>query len=173
VGIVGMGRIGQAVARCLRPFAIKRILYTNLRESRLAQEVEAEFQSLDDLLAQSDFVITCVALTPDTKEMFNRDLFQKKKKTAVFINTSRGGVVNQEDLYRALVDGEIAAAGLDVTTPEPLPTDSPLLKLDNCVVLPHIGSATHMSRSAMSELTAKNILAGLKGQPMPNEICTS
>lgn len=174
VGIVGMGRIGQAVARCLIPFAVKRIVYNaNIMECRVAKEIGAEFQSLDDLLAHSDFIIVCVALTPQTKEMFNRDLFQKMKKTAVFINSSRGGVVQQDDLYQALVNRDIAAAGLDVTTPEPLPTDSPLLKLDNCVVLPHIGSATHMSRSAMSELTAKNILAALKGQPMPDEICAS
>ncbi|KAK7097405.1 hypothetical protein V1264_004391 [Littorina saxatilis] len=170
VGIVGLGRIGLAVARCLKPFAVSRIVYSGSAERPGAKEINAEFVPLDDLLISSDFVIVCAALTPKTKGMFNKDSFKKMKKTAVFINTSRGAVVQQDDLYKALVDGEIGAAGLDVTTPEPLPTDSPLLKLDNCVVLPHIGSATHTSRSAMSELTARNILAALNNQPMPSEL---
>lgn len=173
VGIVGFGRIGSVVARCLKPFAVKRILYTGSAERPEAKEIGAELLPLDDVLASSDFVLACIALTPETKEMFNMDLFKKMKKTAVFINTSRGGVVKQDDLYQALVSGEIGAAGLDVTTPEPLPTTSPLLALDNCVVLPHIGSATHTSRGAMSELTARNILAALNNRPMPSEISYS
>lgn len=170
VGIVGFGRIGLAVSRCLKPFAVKRIIYADVAERPEAKEIGAEFLPLDDVLASSDFVLACVALTPETKEMFNMDLFKKMKKTAVFVNTSRGGVVNQDDLYQALVSGEIGAAGLDVTMPEPLPTTSPLLTLDNCVVLPHIASATHTSRGAMSELTARNILTALNNQPMPSEI---
>lgn len=170
VGIVGFGRIGLAVSRCLKPFAVKRIIYADVAERPEAKEIGAEFLPLDDVLASSDFVLACVALTPETKEMFNMDLFKKMKKTAVFVNTSRGGVVKQDDLYQALVSGEIGAAGLDVTMPEPLPTTSPLLTLDNCVVLPHIASATHTSRGAMSELTARNILTALNNQPMPSEI---
>ncbi|KAK7495275.1 hypothetical protein BaRGS_00013457 [Batillaria attramentaria] len=170
VGIVGLGRIGQAVARCIKPFSVSRIVYSDFAEQPAAKELGAQFLPLDEVLASSDFLLACVALTPETKEMFNMSLFKKMKKTAVFINTSRGGVVQQDDLYNALVSGEIAAAGLDVTTPEPLPTDSPLLKLDNCVVLPHIASATHTARGAMSELTARNILAALRGENMPSEI---
>ncbi|XP_076446040.1 glyoxylate reductase/hydroxypyruvate reductase-like [Babylonia areolata] len=173
VGIVGLGRIGMTVARCLKPFAVERILYTGSSERPQAKEIGAEFLPLDDLLAASDFVLVCLSLKPETVGMFNKDLFGKMKRTAVFINISRGAVVNQEDLYAALTSGTIGAAGLDVTTPEPLPTDSPLLSLDNCVVLPHIGSATHRSRSAMSELTARNILAALHREPMPNEVKTS
>uniref|UniRef100_A0A672N8L1 Glyoxylate reductase/hydroxypyruvate reductase-like n=2 Tax=Sinocyclocheilus grahami TaxID=75366 RepID=A0A672N8L1_SINGR len=92
------------------------------------------------------------------------------KKTSIFINTSRGALVNQEDLFGALSSGQIAAAGLDVTTPEPLPTDHPLLTLKNCVVLPHIGSATYSTRGVMSKLTANNLLAGLTGSEMPSEL---
>ena len=170
VGIAGLGRIGQTVARCIKPFAVSRIVYSDAVEKAEAKEIGAEFMPLDDLLATSDFVVVCMALTPATKEMFNMDKFKKMKKTAVFINTSRGGVVQQDDLYQALVTGEIGAAGLDVTTPEPLPTDSRLLTLDNCVVLPHIASATHTCRAAMSELTARNILAVLNDQPMPSAV---
>lgn len=170
VGIIGMGRIGMAVARCLQPFGVARFVYSDFDEQPKARDIGAEFLPLDEVIASADFLLACCALTPETKGMFNMDLFKKMKNTAVFINTSRGGVVQQDDLYKALVSGEIAAAGLDVTTPEPLPTNSPLLKLDNCVILPHIASATHKARSAMSELTAKNILAALKGQTIPSEI---
>ncbi|XP_068941359.1 glyoxylate reductase/hydroxypyruvate reductase isoform X2 [Petaurus breviceps papuanus] len=124
---------------------------------------------LDQLAAQSDFVVVACALTPETKLMCNKNFFQKMKKTAVFVNISRGDVVNQEDLYQALANDQIAAAGLDVTTPEPLPTNHPLLSLKNCVILPHIGSATYGTRNIMSVLAVKNLLAGLKGEPMPNE----
>jgi glyoxylate/hydroxypyruvate reductase len=92
------------------------------------------------------------------------------KRTAILINTSRGGTVDQEALYQALVSGDIAAAGLDVTTPEPLPTDHPLLELSNCVILPHIASASYATRAKMAVLAAKNIVAGVKGEPLPNPV---
>jgi glyoxylate/hydroxypyruvate reductase len=92
------------------------------------------------------------------------------KKSAIFVNTSRGGLVNQNDLFDALQSGEIAGAGLDVTSPEPLPTDSPLLTLDNCLILPHIGSATDKARSAMSSLTARNILSVFDNTEMPSRL---
>ena len=170
VGIVGLGRIGLAVAKRLQPFGVSRFLYTGNSPKPEGVDVGAEFVTMDTLLKESDFVIVCCALNEKTKEMFNRSLFDKMKKTAVFINTSRGGVVHQGDLHEALKFGRIGAAGLDVTTPEPLPTDSPLLQLKNCVVLPHIGSATNDTRSMMSELTAQNILAALSGRPMPSQL---
>ena len=170
VGVVGLGRIGLAVSKRLKPFGVKDILYHQEQNNPLDKEIGAKFVSLDQLYSQSDFVIATVALTPQTKEMFNKDAFTKMKKSAIFVNTSRGGVVQQDDLYEALKSGEIRAAGLDVTVPEPLPTDHPLLSLKNCVVLPHIGSATDDTRSAMSELTARNILAVLNGQPMPAQV---
>uniref|UniRef100_A0A8D0GWT6 Glyoxylate reductase/hydroxypyruvate reductase n=1 Tax=Sphenodon punctatus TaxID=8508 RepID=A0A8D0GWT6_SPHPU len=171
VGILGLGRIGQAIARRLKPFGVKRFLYTGCHpKPEMAAEFQAEFVPLTKLAEESDFVMVTCSLTPDTKGMCNKNFFCKMKKTAVFINTSRGAVVNQDDLYQALVSGEISAAGLDVTTPEPLPTDHPLLSLKNCVILPHIGSATYATRNTMSALAANNLLAGLRGESMPSEL---
>ncbi|KTF95136.1 hypothetical protein cypCar_00008772 [Cyprinus carpio] len=125
---------------------------------------------LDTLVRESDFVVVSCSLAPDTQSLCDKTFFSKMKKTSIFINTSRGAVVNQEDLFEALSSGQIAAAGLDVTTPEPLPTSHPLLTLKNCVVLPHIGSATYSTRGVMSALTANNLLAGLTGSEMPSEL---
>nr|XP_023400894.1 glyoxylate reductase/hydroxypyruvate reductase isoform X3 [Loxodonta africana] len=171
VGIIGLGRIGQAVARRLKPFGVQRFLYTGRQpRPREAEEFQAEFVSVSQLATESDFIVVACSLTPATKELCNKDFFQKMKKTAVFVNISRGDVVNQDDLYQALAGGHIAAAGLDVTTPEPLPTNHPLLTLKNCVILPHIGSATYRTRNIMSLLAANNLLAGLRGEPMPKEL---
>lgn len=170
VGVIGLGRIGMAIARRLKPFGVKRLLYFGRTAKPQAAEVDGELVPLDTLLSESDFVVVSCALTPDTQDMCNKAFFSKMKSTGVFINTSRGAVVNQEDLYQALSSGEIAAAGLDVTTPEPLPTDHPLLTLKNCVVLPHIGSATYSTRGIMAELSAHNLLAGLQGTDMPSEL---
>ncbi|XP_074850629.1 glyoxylate reductase/hydroxypyruvate reductase isoform X1 [Carettochelys insculpta] len=171
VGIIGLGRIGLAVARRLKPFGVKKFLYTGSRpKPENAAEFQAEFVPLTKLAEKSDFVVVTCSLTPGTKGMCNKDFFSRMKKTSVFINTSRGAVVSQEDLYQALVSGQIAAAGLDVTSPEPLPTDHPLLSLKNCMILPHIGSATYATRNAMSVLAANNLLAGLKGESMPSEL---
>nr|XP_056704920.1 glyoxylate reductase/hydroxypyruvate reductase [Euleptes europaea] len=171
VGIIGLGRIGQAVARRLKPFGVKRFLYSGRHPKPEGMaEFGAEFVPVAKLAEESDFVIVTCSLTPDTQGMCNRDFFCKMKKTALFINTSRGAVVNQGDLYNALVKGHIAAAGLDVTTPEPLPPAHPLLSLKNCVILPHIGSATYATRNTMSVLAANNLLAGLKGESMPSEL---
>ena len=167
VGIVGLGRIGLAVAHRLLPFGVNKILYNNSKRNPSDSLIGAEFVTLNKLLETSDYVIACLSLTPATKDIFNAETFRKMKKSAIFINTSRGGIMNQTDLYNALESGEIWAAGLDVTNPEPLPLDSPLLELSNCTVLPHIGSATNKARSTMSELTAHNILAGLNGKPLP------
>ncbi|XP_072038173.1 glyoxylate reductase/hydroxypyruvate reductase-like [Amphiura filiformis] len=170
VGIVGLGRIGMAVGRCLKPFGVNKFLYTARNPREEAKEIGAEYVSFDGLLGASDFVIVCCALTPDTMGMFNKSAFSKMKPNSILINTSRGGVVNQDDLYIALTSGLIKGAGLDVTTPEPLPTDHPLLTLSNCTVLPHIGSATIETRTEMAVLAARNMLAGLKGEPMPAQV---
>ncbi len=170
VGIVGLGRIGLEVAKRLQPFKVSNFLYSGRSEKSEAKEVNAKYVSFEDLLKASDFVIITCALTPETQGMFNKSSFKLMKKSAILVNSSRGGVVNQEDLYEALKSGEIRAAGLDVTTPEPLPTSSPLLQLENCLVLPHIGSATEETRQQMSELTANNILAALQGKQMPAQI---
>ncbi|XP_072319531.1 glyoxylate reductase/hydroxypyruvate reductase [Eucyclogobius newberryi] len=167
VGIFGLGRIGVAIAERLAPFKVKKFIYTDVvPRPELASLINAEFVSMDELAKQSDFLAMCCALTPETKEICNKDLFSKMKNTSIFINTSRGGVVHQEDLYDALSSGQIAGAGLDVTVPEPLPTSHPLFTLKNCVILPHIASASYTTRNAMSSLAANNLLLGLRGEPM-------
>ncbi|XP_051993589.1 glyoxylate reductase/hydroxypyruvate reductase b [Xyrauchen texanus] len=171
VGILGLGRIGVAIAERLKPFKVKKFIYTDVEpRPELADMIQADYVSLDELAKQSDFLAICCALTPETQGICNKNLFTKMKKNSIFINTSRGGVVNQEDLYEALSTGLIAGAGLDVTTPEPLPTNHPLFTLKNCVILPHIASASYTTRNAMSALAANNLLAGLRGEPMPKEL---
>lgn len=170
VGVIGLGRIGAAVARRLRAFNCK-ILYSGRAPKPEFEEVmDAKFVGLEELLAESDVVIPLCPLNESTKGMFDMSKFRAMKKTAVFINAARGELVNQEDLYEALTEGEIFAAGLDVTTPEPLPTDSPLIKCPNCFILPHIGSASKGTRTAMATLAAKNLVASYKGEELPSEV---
>ena len=170
VGLVGLGRIGSAFARMLGGFGC-RILYTGPREKpEAAREVGATFVPMDTLLEESDFVAVHCPLNDQTRSLFSAEAFRKMKPTAVLINTSRGGVIDQEALYDALVNGEIAAAGLDVTDPEPLPAEHPLVSLDNCVILPHIGSATVATRTKMAVMTTENLLAGVEGRPLPNGV---
>lgn len=170
VGIIGMGRIGFEVTKRLKPFGVKTILSHDKSENQAAKDIGVEYVSLDALLEQSDFVLLTCALTPETKGMMNKEAFNKMKNSAILINTSRGGVVNQDDLYEALTYGRIRAAGLDVTNPEPLPPTDPLAQLSNCLVLPHIASATNETRSEMSHLTARNIIAALEGKSMPAQV---
>ena len=170
VGIVGLGRIGLAVAKRMQPFGVSKFLYCGNTEKSWASEVNAEFVPFSTLLQQSDFVIACCSINEGNKGLFNKEAFSHMKPSAIFINTSRGVLVNQDDLYQALTSGQILAAGLDVTTPEPLPKDAPLKMLKNCVILPHLGSATTKARNLMSELTAKNVLAGLKGDSLPSPV---
>ncbi|XP_075543993.1 glyoxylate reductase/hydroxypyruvate reductase-like isoform X2 [Dermacentor variabilis] len=135
VGIVGMGGIGFAILERLKAFKVSRFLYHSRSHKTAAEAMGAQFTTLEELLRQSDFVIVCCALTPETKGMFNEQAFSMMKSTASFINISRGQVVDQEALYEALTSGKIRSAGLDVMTPEPLPKDHPLSKLPNCVLL--------------------------------------
>lgn len=170
VGIVGLGRIGTAVAKRLTGFDCRLLYYSPEPTPESAEQVGAEYVSFDTLLAESDFVTIHAPLSEETRHMFNAEAFRKMKRTAILINTSRGGTVDQDALYDALRNGEIAAAGLDVTTPEPLPPDHPLLQLPNCVVLPHIASASYATRAKMALLAAENALAGAKGNPLPNPV---
>jgi len=169
VGIVGMGRIGMAVARLLSGFGC-RILYTSPRRNPEAEASGAKHVPLETLLAESDFVTLHAPLNEQTRHLINRDTLRRMKPGATLINTSRGGLVDQDALCEALQHGIIAAAGLDVTTPEPLPTDHPLLSLPNCVVLPHIGSATRATRLRMALLAVDNLIAGVSGQPLPHPV---
>ncbi len=166
VGIVGMGRIGQAVARRLAGFGC-RLLYTGPSPKAEAEALGARFVSLEALLAESDFVTLHCPLNAHTHHLIDAATLAQMKPTAMLINTTRGGVVDQDALYAALRAGTIAAAGLDVTTPEPLPTDHPLLTLRNCVVLPHIGSATIATRTRMAQMAAQNLIAGVRGEALP------
>lgn len=172
IGIVGFGRIAQEVAKRLIPFKPKRIIYSNRTNSRdkEAKEIGAQRVTIEQLLSSSDVVILLCALTPETKHLINAQTLATMKKTAVLINCARGPVVDQDALYEALRTQQIRAAGLDVTTPEPLPLNSPLLTLKNCVIIPHIGSAEIETRQEMCRVTALNILGALKNTDMIYEL---
>jgi glyoxylate reductase len=168
IGIVGMGRIGQAVARRLHGGWGMQVLYTSQNpKPEVDQKLAARSVEIDELLAQSDFVSIHLPLNDKTRASFGSAQFAQMKPSAVLINTARGEVVDQDALVDALSAGKIFAAGLDVCTPEPLPLDHPLHRLDNCLLLPHIGSATTLARNAMAQRSAENIVAGLAGKPLP------
>ena len=166
LGIVGLGRIGAAVAARAQASRMK-VIYHNRTRRTDETALGVSYASFDELLAQSDFILAMMPLTKATEGMFDRTAFAKMKPTARFINVARGKVVNTDDLYEALKEKRIAYAALDVTEPEPLPGDHPLLTLDNILVTPHIGSATVETRDAMAMLTAENLLAALRGEKMP------
>ncbi len=170
LGIVGMGQIGQAVARRAAGFQM-RVLYTS-RTPKPAVEAElnARRVDLDTLLAESDVVSLHVPLTPETRGLIGEAQLRRMKPTAILINMARGAVVDTAALLRALREGWIAGAGLDVTDPEPLPADHPLYQLPNVVITPHIGSATYGTRRAMAELAVENLLAGLEGRRLPRVV---
>jgi len=167
IGIVGMGRIGYAMAkRCRGGWDMQVLYHDQYQNEKAEQDLGAKQVDLDTLLAQSDFVSVHTDLNETTKGMFNAQLFKKMKSTAVFINSARGPLHNQSDLYEALAAGEIFAAGLDVTDPEPIDMNDPILGLPNCVIAPHIASGTVSSRNGMAEIARDNLLAGLQGQPL-------
>ena len=167
LGIVGMGRIGHALARRCHGGWNMRILYVDKFRNEVAeQDFDAQQVEWNTLLSESDFVSVHVDLNSETEGMFDRDAFAQMRPTAVFVNSARGPIHNQQDLYDALVQGEIFAAGLDVTNPEPLDLEDPLLKLSNCVIAPHIASGTVSSRNGMAEIAADNLLAGVRGDPL-------
>ncbi|HEU0243299.1 MAG TPA: NAD(P)-dependent oxidoreductase, partial [Candidatus Limnocylindrales bacterium] len=171
LGIVGFGRIGQAVARRAGGFGM-RILYHDV--NRVPAELEAEtgavYTPLDDLLAEADFVSLHVNLTPETHHLIDARALGRMRRTAVLVNTSRGPVVDTDALVAALREGTIWAAALDVTDPEPLPVNHPLVALDNCLVVPHIASASRATRGRMAAMAAANLLAGLRRERLPTPV---
>jgi len=171
IGIVGLGRIGLAVAKRLKPFEVSRILYTGRAPKTEGSDMGAEFVTFNELLKQSDIVIITCSLNDETRNLFDSTAFEAMKSNSVLINISRGAIVDQEALVTALKTGQIAAAGLDVMTPEPLPVDHELTKLKNCVLIPHIGSATIQTRTMMATMTARNIINALEGSEMPARLC--
>lgn len=173
LGIYGLGRIGFNVGRRLKPFGFSKIYYTDVHEVSYAKDLDAEFIDFHGLLKNCDFICVCCNLTPQTKHMFNKDTFKMMKKEAILVNSGRGGVINHMDLVEALKNGDITAAGLDVTEPEPLPPTHPLVQMPNCVILPHMGSNTWDSRNAMALIAARNCIAAVSGQTPEGNVSTS
>lgn len=164
IGIVGMGSIGSAVAKRATGFDMNILYHNRSRKREVEAEVGAKYSSFDELIETSDFVVCLTPLTEETRNLFTRDVFRRMKDTAVFVNASRGPVINEQDLYEALKDGDIAAAGLDVFDKEPIDKEHPLLQLANVVALPHIGSASIDTRLQMMKLCVDNIDAVLSGK---------
>jgi lactate dehydrogenase-like 2-hydroxyacid dehydrogenase len=171
IGIVGFGRIGQAVARRAQGFGM-RILYHDLAElpASVTEPLGATYAPLEVVLAQSDFVSLHVNLSAETRHLINARTLAEMKPTAVLVNTSRGPVIDQIALADALRDGTIWAAALDVTDPEPIPMDDPLVGLDNCLIVPHIASASRATRGKMAAMAAANLIAGVHGEPLPTPV---
>jgi glyoxylate reductase len=159
LGIIGWGRIGQAVARRAEGFGME-----------VVHSSRSSGVPLDELLARADFVSVHTPLTPETRQLIDADALARMKPTALLVNTARGGVVDQDALRAALHAGEIAGAALDVTDPEPLPADHPLLDAPNLLVVPHVGSATVRTRAKMAAMAVDNLLAALAGRPMPHPV---
>jgi glyoxylate reductase len=170
LGIIGLGRIGEQVARRARAFDMT-VLYHN-RQRRPAAEAALNVRhvSRDELLAAADYVLLTVPLTPQTRHLIGRAELARMKPTAILVNIARGPVVDTDALTEALTTRKIYGAALDVTDPEPLPRDHPLLRLDNVLITPHLGSATEQTRQRMAEVSIDNLLAGLSGRPLPFQV---
>jgi len=170
LGIVGLGRIGSAIARRAKGFGMNLIYTDVIRNKQAEDEFGIKFVDMDTVLTQSDFITLHTNLTQETFHLIGAKQFEKMKKTAILINTSRGPIVDNMALYEALKSGKIAYAGLDVTEPEPIPANHPLLTLENVIVAPHIASASVATRTKMGVMAADNLIAGLKGEMPPNPV---
>ena len=169
LGIIGLGRIGIELAKRGRGFDMDVIYYDVVRNEEAERQIGVKYVSeLNELLSTADFITVHVPLLPGTHHLIGSSEFTLMKPTAVFINTSRGPVVDQKALYEALKSGKIFAAGIDVTEVEPISADDPLLTLENVVITPHIGSASVHTRKNMALMAAENLLAGLRGEVLPN-----
>jgi glyoxylate reductase len=167
LGIIGMGRIGEQVARRARGFDMT-VLYHNRRRKPSAEAaLGVRYASREELLSTADFVLLTVPLTPETRGLIGKAELAAMKATASLVNVARGAVVDITALTDALRARKLHAAALDVTDPEPLPRDHPILKLDNVIITPHLGSATEQTRQRMTERSIENLLAGLGGKPLP------
>ncbi|MGE6613291.1 2-hydroxyacid dehydrogenase [Peribacillus sp. NPDC076916] len=171
LGIIGMGRIGESIARrCKFGFNMEVLYYNRRRKPEVEETLSTTYSSLEHLLRESDFVLLMVPYTPETRHLLGREQFALMKKSAIFINTSRGQTVDEKALIEALQNKEILAAGLDVFEQEPVSPDNPLLAMPNVVTLPHIGSATYQTRFDMAMLAAKNIVAAVSGREVSNVV---
>ena len=167
LGIIGLGRIGRAVARRARGFDMRVLYHKRTRTPEWEEKLAVEYVSLGQLLHQSDFVSLLTPLTEQTYHLIGQPELDQMKTSAILINTARGPIVDAQALYHALRDGVIAGAGLDVFDPEPPAVDDPLLRLSNVVLCPHLGSASRQTRTRMGIMAAENLLAGLRGEPLP------
>jgi glyoxylate reductase len=167
LGILGLGSIGQEVARRGRAFDMNVLYHGRQRQPVAEARFGARYVSRDELLAASDYVVLTVPLTPETRGLIGRAELAMMKPTSILVNVARGAVVDTDALTEALASRRIYAAALDVTDPEPLPRDHPLLRLDNVTITPHLGSATEQTRHRMTEMSVDNLLAGLAGRPLP------
>jgi glyoxylate reductase len=170
IGIFGMGRIGRQVAMRARGFGMTVLYHNRNRDDEAEIALGARYATKSDLLAAADYVVLCVPLTPDTRGLIGAAELAQMKPTATLVNVARGAVVDKDALTDALKAKRIFAAALDVTDPEPLPRDHPLLALDNLVITPHLGSATEETRRRMAELSILNLMAGLEGKPLVHRV---
>ena len=170
LGIIGLGRIGLAMARRARGFDMRVVYHSRTRRPDAEQMLGLEYLPLDDLMASADFVSLHVPLTPETRHLVGARELAQMRPEAILINTTRGPVIDQAALTEALRSGQIGGAGLDVTDPEPIDPAAPLLTLPNVTILPHVGSATIETRTKMALLAAENLLAGLRGDPLPHQV---
>jgi len=168
LGIVGLGKIGTAVAERAGNFGLELLYNSRTPKPEVERRLGVTYLPLDELLRQSDFVTLHVPLTAETEGLIDEEALRMMKPTAMLINVARGPVVDSDALHRALREKWIAAAGLDVTDPEPLPPSNPLYDLSNCLIVPHIGSATINTRKRMADLACQNLLAGLAGETLPH-----
>ncbi len=168
LGIVGMGRIGQSVARRAAGFKMKILYYSRTRNENIENELDAKHVDLNTLLRESDIVTLHVPLNSETNHLISKAELEMMKEDSILVNTSRGKVVDESALYSALEEGKIGSAGLDVFQEEPIAKDSPLLDLNNVVIVPHIGSASKNTRATMSRMCAENLIAALDGNMPPN-----
>ena len=170
LGIIGLGRIGAAIAQRAKGFGMKILYYDIIRNEKAEKELGIQYTDLNNLLSQSDFITIHTNLTKETHHLMGAKQFDLMKRTGILVNTSRGPIVDNMALCEALRSKKIAYAALDVTEPEPLPADHPLLTLDNVIVVPHIASASVASRTKMGLMAADNLIAGLKGEMPPNPV---
>ncbi|MFT4038920.1 MAG: D-glycerate dehydrogenase [Thermomicrobiales bacterium] len=170
LGIVGLGRIGKEVAKRASGFGMRVLAHDEYQDAAFAAANNVEYTDMETVLREADFLTLHVALTPETRHLIGASQFAAMKPTAILINASRGPVVDTDALVAALESGEILAAALDVTDPEPLPADHPLVSLPNCIVVPHTASATVQTRDAMATLAARNLLAALSGEKPPASV---
>jgi glyoxylate reductase len=170
LGIIGLGRIGKQIARRARAFDMQVLYHNRRRDEAAEREFAARYLSLEELLAAADYVMLSCPLTDQTCGLIGAAALARMKPTAILINLARGPVVETAALTAALQQRRIYAAALDVTDPEPLPRDHPLLKLENVIIAPHLGSATEQTRQKMAEVSVENLLRGLAGQPLLCEV---